>query len=54
MVFIELEKAFDHIPRDLIWEALRQQLVLEYYINFIQDMYKDVTTHVLSRQRRDV
>lgn len=38
MVFIDLEKAFDHIPRDLTWEALRSQLVPEKYIALIQDM----------------
>ncbi|XP_050664207.1 uncharacterized protein LOC126964922 [Leptidea sinapis] len=48
MVFIDLEKAFDHVPRDLIWESLRQQYVPEHYIYLIQDMYKSVSTQVLS------
>lgn len=48
MVFIDLEKAFDHVPRDLIWESLKQQLVPECYIELIQDMYQSVTTQVLS------
>ncbi|XP_047983973.1 uncharacterized protein LOC125224599 [Leguminivora glycinivorella] len=48
MVFIDLEKAFDHVPRDLIWEALRDQLVPESYISLIKDMYSDVKTQVMS------
>lgn len=48
MVFIDLEKAFDHIPRNLIWEVFRQQMVPEYYIRLIQDIYKDITTQVIS------
>ncbi|XP_047988405.1 uncharacterized protein LOC125228012 [Leguminivora glycinivorella] len=47
MIFIDLEKAFDHVPRDLIWEALRAQLIPEVYINLIMDMYADVTTQVI-------
>ncbi|XP_063545751.1 uncharacterized protein LOC134753743 [Cydia strobilella] len=48
MVFIDLEKAFDHVPRDLIWEALRSQLVPESYISLIKDMYTDLKTQVVS------
>ncbi|GAB0086735.1 hypothetical protein DMENIID0001_009020 [Sergentomyia squamirostris] len=48
MVFIDLEKAFDRIPRKLIWEALRGRGVPEGYVTVIQDMYRDVTTQVRS------
>uniref|UniRef100_A0A1B0CQP9 Putative rna-directed dna polymerase from mobile element jockey-like diaphorina citri n=1 Tax=Lutzomyia longipalpis TaxID=7200 RepID=A0A1B0CQP9_LUTLO len=46
MVFIDLEKAFDRIPRELIWEALRGRRVPEPYINVIKDMYDGSTTQV--------
>ncbi|XP_063362869.1 uncharacterized protein LOC134651698 [Cydia amplana] len=46
MAFIDLEKAFDRVPRNLIWQALRAHNVPEYYINTVKDMYNDVTTRV--------
>src|SRR5687768_2879865 len=46
MIFIDLEKAFDRIPRDLIWTALRSHGVPEQYVQIILDMYKDVTTKI--------
>ncbi|XP_039760423.1 uncharacterized protein LOC120634096 [Pararge aegeria] len=48
MIFIDLEKAFDHVPRNLIWQSLRAQNVPEQYICLIQDMYNNVTTQVVS------
>ena len=46
LVFIDLEKAFDRIPRDLIWCALRMQNVPEIYVQVIQDMYHNVRTKI--------
>ena len=51
MVFIDLEKAFDKVPRRLIWEALRKQIVPEYYIKLLMDMYDDINTKVWSPAR---
>lgn len=48
MTFIDLEKAFDRVPRELIWQALRAQGVPEHYIHLVKDMYRDVTTKVRS------
>ncbi|KAI5738368.1 hypothetical protein M8J77_006061 [Diaphorina citri] len=39
MVFIDLEKAFDLVPRELIWESLRAQNTPEEYVRLIQDIY---------------
>ena len=46
MVFVDLEKAYDTIPRDLIWYCLRRRGVPEGYIKTIQDMYENCSTKV--------
>ena len=47
MVFIDLEKAFDRVPRDLIWAALRAQKAPEIFVKLIMDMYENAQTKVL-------
>ena len=39
LTFIDMEKAYDRVPRDLIWWALRKKQVPEQYVCIIQDMY---------------
>ena len=48
MIFIDLEKAYDKVPRNLIWWALQRKNVTSRYIELIQDMYRDATTMVRS------
>ena len=46
MIFVDLEKVYDRVPRDIIWWALRKKNVGEEYIKVIQDMYDGCTTSV--------
>ena len=46
MIFVDLEKAYDRVPRDIIWWALRKKQAGEEYIKVIQDMYDGCTTSV--------
>ena len=47
--FVDLEKAFDRVPRDVVWWALRHVGVEEWIINVIRSMYEGVTTAVKLR-----
>src|SRR5258708_40009402 len=46
MAFVDLEKAFDRVPRDVVWWALRHVGVEEWIVNLIKSMYEGVTTSV--------
>ena len=46
MVFVDLEKAFDHVSRDVIWWSLRRKGVLERQIKAILEMYTNIETSV--------
>ncbi|CAO1939222.1 unnamed protein product [Urochloa humidicola] len=46
MVFIDLEKAYDKVPRNVMWWALEKHKVPTKYITLIKDMYKDAMTFV--------
>ena len=50
MVFVDLEKAFDRIPRDLIWWCLRKKGVPEEYVKIVQDMYRSSKTQVVTQK----
>jgi hypothetical protein len=45
MIFIDLEKAYDKIPRNIMWWALKRKLVPTKY-TLIKDMYTNVVTCV--------
>ena len=46
MAFVDLEKAFDMVPREVVWWALRKLGVKEWLVKVIQAMYESVTTAV--------
>ena len=46
MAFVDLEKAFDRVPRDVLWWALRQSGVDEWIVRVIQSMYEGALTSV--------
>ena len=48
MIFVDLEKAFDRIPMDLIWWCLRKKGVPEEYVKIVQEMYRSSKTHVVT------
>ena len=46
LVFIDLEKAYDKIPRNVIWWALEKHKVPTKYVALIKDIYNKVVTNV--------
>ena len=44
ITFVDLEKAFDRVPREVVWWALRKVGVEEWLVKVIQSMYVGVTT----------
>ena len=50
MAFIDLEKAYDRVPRSEVWRSMRSKGVKEKYeyVKVVQDMYREATTRVRS------
>jgi hypothetical protein len=46
MIFIELEKAYDKVHRNVMWWALQKHKVSSKYITLIKDMYDNVVASV--------
>ena len=45
-MFIDLEKAYDNIPRSIVWDSLKNSGISRRYIEVIQDMYDRVSTNI--------
>jgi hypothetical protein len=46
VVFIDLEKAYDKIPRNIMWWALDKHNFSTKYVELIKDIYNNVVTSV--------
>jgi hypothetical protein len=46
MIFIDLEKTYDKVPRNVMWWALQKHKVSSKYITLSKDMYDNVVTSV--------
>ena len=44
--FVDLEKAFDRVPRDVLWWALKSLGVEEWAVRVVQSMYSNARSRV--------
>ena len=45
-VFVDLEKAYDRVPREELWYCIRKLAIVEKYVWLVQDMYDENETVV--------
>ena len=44
--FVDLEKAFDRVPRDVLWWSMRSVGIDEWVVSLVQSMYKNARSKV--------
>lgn len=52
MAFLDLQKAFDRVPRSHIWKSLQSRNVSTKLINIVKSLYKNTNNCVISRNMR--
>src|SRR5580698_5006443 len=50
IAFVDLEKAFDRVPREVLWWSLRRLGVEEWMVAIIKALYNDAKTSVRNKQ----
>jgi hypothetical protein len=51
MIFIDLEKTYDKVTKNIIWWALQKHKVSSKYITLIKDMHDNIVTSVQTSDR---
>ena len=46
MLFIDLEQAYDRVPRQEVWRCLREHGVSEKYVRLLKNTYEDARIQV--------
>ena len=45
-VFVDLEKAYERVPREELWYCMRKSGIVEKYVQLVQDLYEGSETVV--------
>ena len=46
MAFVDLDRAFDRVPRGVIWWAMRKLGIDQWLVRLVQFMYRDVRSRI--------